>query len=260
MIDLAPHNPNGLELRSAVLAAPGCADTLMRSPAASGIGALTTRWTRLSPAGGAPARWGSSPAGIVFERLPEAALKTVLGSERKRWQRAPAPVLLALRGDLDELGEMARQLERVEGLAGLLVDSVGGALGAVVEAIRASTLLPLLALLPSGGELAEQAQQAASAGVDALVVRAYPTATVLVDGELVEGVLVGPALAPLTLQAVRQTRAAVDLPLIALGGIASAPLARAALAAGASAVMVDGALHGDALLVASIEAELRIES
>ena len=244
MIDLAPDNPNGLELRSPVLVAPGCAESLWRSPAAAGAGALTTRWARWAPQAAA-SRWGGSPAGIVFERLPETGFRALLGNERKRWQRAPAPVLLALRGDLDELGEMAQQLERVDGIAGLLIDVINSTLDAVVAAIRSSTLLPLLALLPAGGAIEARAQEAAHAGVDALVVRAYPPAAALIDDELVAGVLVGPALGPLTVEAVRGARAAVELPLVALGGIAGPAIARAVLAAGATAIMVDGALHGD---------------
>ena len=184
-----------------MLVAPGCAESLWRSPAAAGAGALTTRWARWAPQAAA-SRWGGSPAGIVFERLPETGFRALLGNERKRWQRAPAPVLLALRGDLDELGEMAQQLERVDGIAGLLIDVIDSTLDAVVAAIRSSTLLPLLTLLPAGGAIEARAQEAAHAGVDALVVRAYPPAAALIDDELVAGVLVGSASGPLTVEAV----------------------------------------------------------
>lgn len=259
MIDLAPNNPNGLELGSPVLVAPGCAEGILRSPAAAGLGALATRWARLAPRAAAT-RWGSSPAGIVFEQLPETRLATLLGSQLKRWQRAPAPVLLALRGDRNELGEMAQLLEPVEGIAGLLIDANESTWSTVVQALRLSTQLPLLALLPAAGAIEERAQEAAVAGVDALVVRAYPPATAFLDAALVEGMLVGPALAPLTLEAVRAARAAVDLPLIALGGVVGTAIARAVLAAGASAIFVDGALHGDPQLAAAIAAELRMEN
>ena len=259
MINLAPDNPNGLELRSPVLVAPGCAESLWRSPAAAGAGALTTRWARWAPQAAA-SRWGGSPAGIVFERLPETGFRALLGNERKRWQRAPAPVLLALRGDLDELGKMAPAAGAGRWHRGPADrrDRLDPRRGGGSDTLDL-TLLPLLALLPAGGAIEARAQEAAHAGVDALVVRAYPPAAALIDDELVAGVLVGPALGPLTVEAVRGARAAVELPLVALGGIVGPAIARAVLAAGATAIMVDGALHGDPRIAAWIGASAGVQ-
>jgi hypothetical protein len=242
MIDLAPHNPNGLLLRSPVIVAPGCDSALSRDELLV-VGAVATRTAMLHSPRIGIVRWSSSPAGVVFERLPTVDLRTLL-RESRRWTRSPAPILLSLYGTADELSEMVAQLEAVEGIAGLLLEVNEVGIDTAVATVRAQTMLPLLTLLPHGPTIELFAAEAVAAGADALVLCSYPLVTGVSEVPF-EGLLVGPALAPVTLQALRQVKASVDVPLVAIGGVADAELAQHYLQAGATAVMVDGALYGD---------------
>jgi dihydroorotate dehydrogenase len=182
---------------------------------------------------------------VVFERLPQTPFDALLRAERKRWARSPVPVLLTLRGTPDELAEMVERLEAVEGIAGLVLLAVGQATVDAVAAVRAVTTLPVLPVVGHSAQSTEDAAAAVAAGADALVLCSYPLGAAQVGEELISGLLVGPALLPWTLRALQQAKRAVDVPLVAWGGVADAAAARACLAAGASAVMVDGALYGD---------------
>jgi dihydroorotate dehydrogenase (NAD+) catalytic subunit len=65
------------------------------------------------------------------------------------------------------------------------------------------------------------------------------------SGERIEGWLSGPALRPLALALVADVAAAVSVPVIGCGGIASSEDARQFLAAGAVAVQIGAALLVD---------------
>jgi dihydroorotate dehydrogenase (NAD+) catalytic subunit len=242
MIELAPHNPYGLALQSPVIVAPGCALSLRELDPAS-IGAVVTRRAVIRPVIESRNRWSTTPAGIVFERLPTVKLRALLETDSKRWARSPVPVLLCLSGSADELGEMAARLEFVESLAGLVLEVQADQAAFSVSAVRDQTALPLLVIVPVGNT--SVAAPCVNAGADALVVQAYPPAAAVVDGAAFDGVLVGPALVPSTLLALRTIAAEVTVPLVALGGVADPQIARQCMATGASAVMVDGALYGD---------------
>lgn len=169
-------------------------------------------------------------------------------------------MLLTLRGTIDELIAMTEQLEAVEGVSGLVIDlaepGVADALPMAVAEIRAATPLPLLSMLPHSPTIVDAARNCVAAGADALVACAYPPAVAATEAGLVDGVLLGPALLPWTLHALAHIGAAVEAPLIALGGVADVATARLLLGAGAKAVMVDSALHGDPLNAQRIAAAL----
>nr|WP_081752545.1 nitronate monooxygenase [Kallotenue papyrolyticum] len=245
MIELAPHNPNGLALRTPVIIAPGCAAALP-DPDPALIGAIATQratfGTPQSAAAIPPPRWGELPAGLVLARLPMLPLRRLLQSEARRWTRLPLPVLVSLCGTAAELVAMVAQLDEVEGPAAVIVevDAPPAEQAAALAALRAQTLLPLLAHC----DVPEQAAALVHAGADALIVAGYPRGCGLAGEELVEGVILGPATVGRTLLLLRHTRAQVAVPLVALGGIADARLARACLQAGASAVMIDAAFFG----------------
>jgi NAD(P)H-dependent flavin oxidoreductase YrpB (nitropropane dioxygenase family) len=246
MIDLAPRNPYGLQLTARVIVAPGCAAPL-RDPDPALIGAICTPPTVLHTTHvdhpTTRARWAATPAGVVFERLPVARFRKLVQTENKRWLRSPVPVLLTLRGDTAELATMAERLESLEGIAGLMIDARESSerRAEAIAAVRDRTALPILALLESIDEAAALHES----GADALVARAYPQAGGMSHDGPITGALVGPSLAPHTLHALDQLRLTTDAPLIALGGVADASIAHACLHAGATAVMIDGALYGD---------------
>jgi len=76
------------------------------------------------------------------------------------------------------------------------------------------------------------------------------------SGERIEGWLSGPALRPLALAVVADLAAAVSVPVIGCGGIASVEDARQFLVAGALAVQVGTALLADPGAAARIGAAL----
>ena len=145
MIELAPHNPYGLALRSPVIVAPGCAAPLRDLDPAL-IGAVATRTAVLHTPPEGRWRWASVPAGIVFEQIPPVRFRALLQAEAKRWRRSPAPVLLSLGGAPDDLAGMTARLEQIEGIAGVIIQSDAGIVQAV-DAARSQTTLPLLTIL-----------------------------------------------------------------------------------------------------------------
>ncbi len=239
-IDLAPGNPYSLLLESPVIVAPGCA---LRDFQTDLPGVIVTRTATLHTRRGAPPRFAATPAGLIVSELPSIGLRSLLKEEGRRWERSPVPILVCLQGDAAECAEMAAALENVEGVAGLLLTPEAD-VAQVVSFTRRQTPRPLIALLSRDTNLQESALKTVAAGADAVVVAAPPRAAF---GSLdpVEGYLLGPAVFPLMLQALLELRAVTEVPLVALGGIATEELARFALEAGATAIMVDAARWGD---------------
>ncbi len=174
--------------------------------------------------------------------------------------------LLRAAGDLPVIGRVigadpagaARAALRLadEGVVAIELDLLPGdaelALQAV-EAVRRASGLPLLARVPLL-EALPYAVDAAGAGADALVVAAPPRGLApLGEGGATRRVEVhGPLLHPLALLAVQEVAGAMDLPIVARGGILSVDDARAFLAEGAVAVAVDSLAIVDPAAVSGI--------
>ena len=269
MIDLAPHNPYGLALRRPVLTAAGCFGygvEYARLADIAGIGAIITRSTTLHRRRVARApQLIETPAGLLaIGTWPNPGLAHVLDRHAPVWAGWDTPVLLSVAGaTADEFAAFAAALEGVEGIAGLELSLAGHADAArVVAAARAATQLPLLAKLPhlegDRHALAALARSVADAGADAIVAISSPRAMAInpQSGERIEGWLSGPALRPLALALVADVAAAVSVPVIGCGGIATVEDARQFLAAGAVAVQIGAALLADPGAAARIGAEL----
>jgi dihydroorotate dehydrogenase (NAD+) catalytic subunit len=267
MIDLAPHNPYGLALVSPVLAAAGCFGygvEYARLVDIERIGAIVTtsttpqrRWVARPP------RLIETPAGVLAAGpWPNPGLDRVIERHAPVWATWRTRVLLSIVcASPAEYAAVAAALEGVEGIAGLelnLADQAERA-AAIVAATRAATLLPLLAKLPPlEVGLAELARAVAAAGADVITACAGPRALAIDphSGERLEGMLCGPALRPLALRRVAELAAAVDVPVIGCGGVATAEDARQFLAAGAVAVQVGAALLADPGAAVRIAEEL----
>ncbi|MDI7276726.1 MAG: hypothetical protein QME94_12170, partial [Anaerolineae bacterium] len=151
------------------------------------------------------------------------------------------------------------RLRQAAGVSALEVDLSPGdpeLAAAVLAGLREAVDLPVLARLPLAQAVLYA--QAVSGLADALVVAAPPRGLALLDeGRPARPVQVhGPLLHPLILQAMREVRQVVDLPLVARGGILSAADARAYLAEDAVAVAVDSLASVDPGAVAAIGREL----
>lgn len=266
MIDLAPNNPYGLTLATPVLTAAGCFGygvEYARAVDLSRVGAIVTRSTTLHGRRVAqPPRLVETPAGVLcVGRWPDPGLAHVIERLAPLWARWSTPVLLSVAGESPaEYAAVGAALEGVEGIAGIELSLAGveDRAVAITAAARAAMQLPLLVKLPPMDGLAELAGAVVAAGADAITLVGSPRGLVVDEsGERLEGRLSGPALRPLALQHVAEVAAAVVVPVIGCGGIATAEDARQFLAAGAAAVQVGAALLADPAAAARIGAELR---
>jgi dihydroorotate dehydrogenase (NAD+) catalytic subunit len=270
IVELAPHNPYGLALRHPVFAAAGCFGygvEYARLVDIASIGAIVTRSTTLHGRRFArPPRLIETPAGLLaVGSWPDPGLARVLERYEPVWIGWETPVLLSVAGTTpDEYAAFAAALEGLEGITGLELNlaSHAGVAAQIVAAVRAATQLPVLAKLPHFGvghqEPLALARSLADAGADALVAGGSPRGAAFDpdSGERVDGWLSGPALRPLALALVADLAAAVSVPVIGCGGIATTEDARQFLAAGALAVQVGAALLADPGAAARIAAEL----
>lgn len=137
----------------------------------------------------------------------------------------------------------------------------------IVAAARAATSKRLFAKLsPAVPDLVAVARAAADAGADGLSLVNTIRGAAL-DGRTlrpvlstVTGGLSGPALRPVALAAVLACAAAVDLPIVGMGGVASGRDALELIAAGASAVALGTVLFSDPGAPSRIRAELAAEA
>lgn len=254
MIELAPHHKRGLTLARPLLNAAGSLGFAGEARGQVDLGALGAfvtnpfTWTARTPA--APPNVVEVPDGVlVHTGLPNPGLRAGLRTFAREWARdfvrhgipvivhlaatSPAEVALAL--------DALERDDRVSGVELGLRDEVSEAeLRAVVRAARGGP--PLVVRLPL--EQAEALCRAAvEAGADALTIAAPPRGTVEVAGRTVRGRLYGPGQAAPAAAALRAVLAqALDVPVIAAGGLFSDDEVRARLAAGAVAAQLDAAL------------------
>lgn len=262
-VDLAPHNPYGLNLRSPIMTAAGCFgfgveyERIMPIDRIGAIvsGSISLRGRRALPA----PRLIETPSGLLcVDEWRDPGLDRILREYVPAWVAWKTPVILGVAADH---AAIATEIERVEGIAGLELtfDANEPSVAAkTVATVRSLTLLPLLVKLPIHDGLAATARIVLDAGANAVTVAAPPRAAALSPqtGELLHGRLCGPAIRPLVLEAVAALRQSIDAPIVACGGVANAADARAYLVAGATAVQVGSALLSDPLVAVTIADEL----
>jgi dihydroorotate dehydrogenase (NAD+) catalytic subunit len=181
---------------------------------------------------------------------------TVYAPQFAAW-RVPVVVNVAA-GNVEDYVAVASRLDGVEGVAGIelniscpnISDGLDfglepSAAARVTEAVRAATSLPLVVKLsPNVTSIAAIARAVEAAGADAVsAVNTYigmkvhlgERRPVLPRGT---GGLSGPAIKPLALAAVAAVRAAVRIPVVGIGGVASAEDVLEFFVAGADAVQI----------------------
>ncbi len=264
-VDLAPNNPRELVLRNPILAASG---TFGYGTEYSGLldvqalGAIVSKGVTYRRRRGAPMpRIAETPAGMLNAiGLQNPGIKGVIAKYPPIWSKWSVPVIVNLAGDsVGEFAEMAAILDEVSGVAGLElnvscpnVDAGGMFFGTdpdlaaeVTAAVRAATSLPVIVkLTPNVTDIVTIARAVVDAGADALslintllgmaidIRRRRP-----VLGNMTGG-LSGPAVKPVAVRMVYQVAAAVDVPIIGLGGITTLEDALEFFMAGATAVQV----------------------
>lgn len=256
MIELAPHNKQGLTLASPLLVgsgAVGYGDTWPEGIPPARFGALVTPPISRRPRRGQTApRLAELPGGFLLATGDHnPGYRRVLQDYDHAWRRLGIPVIVALAASVPEDWErLAAGLEEESGAAGVELQlphiAHRNEAATWIGAVRRACTLPLLVKLPTARAVA-LASTCASAGADALVIGAAPLATGdAPDGAPVDGPVAGPLAFPFTRHALRAvTRLDLGLPLVAAGGITQAEDVRRCLEEGAIAVQLRSLLWID---------------
>lgn len=261
MLDLAPHNANGLRLRSPVIIASGClglGSDQLRLVGLERVGAVVTPTVTLSGRR-AEHHLVETSGALLVGTWAEYRLASVLSERLESWSTGATPLLVSIRAEhASDYSHMAQQLdERSDLVSGFEVCLTDKALAIeqIVSAIRAVSLLPILVKLPHRPVgLADLARAAADAGADALVVAAPPLGLHYDprSGTSWQGSLCGAAIFPIMLRMLAELTSAVSIAVVASGGVSSVHDAQAALQVGAQAIQIGSALLSEPGLAAHI--------
>jgi dihydroorotate dehydrogenase (NAD+) catalytic subunit len=211
-------------------------------------------------AGNEPQRIWETPAGMINSiGLPNKGLEGFLAEDLPQLAELPVPLIVSVMATNRE--EFSRMVQGVAGRdevaalelnvscpnvhSGLIVGESPDETEALLEALRPLTDKPLIVkLTPNMANPEAVAVAAEEGGADAVSLINTLKASALdpVTGEPAiaagHGGLSGPAVRPIALQQLRAVRAAVELPLVGMGGISSGADAAEFLAAGATLVAV----------------------
>lgn len=282
-IDLAVDLGRGLVLANPLVAASGpfgYGSEVADLVDLAGVGAIVTRGTTLRPrSGGRPPRMVETPAALLNAvGLQNPGVDAVVERHAPAWRTWATPVIVNVAGEsIGDVVEIVRRLDGVPGVAGIELNlscpnqARGGVLfahdpelaGALTAAARRATDLPLLVkLAPSAADTRAVARAAAGAGADAIsAVNTLAGLAVARTRERplfagVYGGLSGPAIRPVAMRVVYEIVAAVDVPVVAMGGVASLDDVLDYLALGAVAVGVGTAAFADPALPGRLATEL----
>lgn len=226
------------------------------------LGALVTKSITPGPrAGNALPRLCETEAGVLNSiGIPGKGLDHFLAEALPEWRRFRPPLVVSLSAPTAAaFAEAASRLSAAPGVAAIEANiscpnleadgrafaAEPGPAAAATRALRAATRLPLwVKLSPNTGDIAAVARAAEAEGADALVV-ANTILGLAIDIERAAprlgagmGGFSGPAFKPIALRLVWQAAQAVRVPVIGVGGIATAEDAVEFMMAGAAAVQV----------------------
>lgn len=211
--------------------------------------------------GHAPERIVETPAGMLNAiGLQGVGVHRFIKEQLPELRRRRAVVIVNICGStLDEYVELARILSDAEGVAALELNiscpnikeggiTFGSSLDGtfdVVSAVRKVTRLPVIPkLTPNVTDVASFARASEEGGADAVsLVNTFLAMAIDVETRRpslsnIVGGLSGPAIRPIAVRMVYECRNAVKIPVIGMGGIASARDALEFMIAGATAVQV----------------------
>lgn len=226
------------------------------------LGAVVVKGTTLLPKEGNPTpRIVETPAGILNSiGLQNPGVDYVISHYVPYFNTLELPVIVNISGStVEEYALVAEKLDQAGGVAGLEVNiscpnvkQGGMAFGSdpsmaaeVTAAVKAATKLPVIVKLsPNVTDIVKVAEAVAKAGADGLsLINTLLGMAIDINtrrpilGNIMGG-LSGPAIKPVAVRAVWQVYQAVSLPIIGMGGIATAEDALEFILAGASAVAV----------------------
>jgi dihydroorotate dehydrogenase (NAD+) catalytic subunit len=264
-VDLAPRLPGALRLKNPVMTASGTfgyGTEYARLVDVERLGAVISKAVTLRPReGNRQPRIAETPAGMLNAiGLQNVGVQAVIREKAPIWARWSVPVVVNVAGfTIDEYVQVAELLDGVPGVAGLElniscpnVQSEGETFGlqcepaaAVTRAVREATDLPLIVKLsPNVTDVVAIALAVAEAGADALsLINTIPGMVIDLKTRRPylanrTGGLSGPAIRPIAVRMVYEVARAVSVPVVGIGGIATAEDALQFLMAGATAVEV----------------------
>ena len=264
-----------LRLANPLIAASGCFGYGVEYANAvdlASLGGIAVKGLFLSEREGhPPPRIVETPSGMLNAiGLQGIGVHRFIAEKLPELRRHRAVVVVNICGTtIDEYVELARILSDADGVAALELNiscpniKEGGitfgcsltGTHAVVSAVRKVTRLPIIPkLTPNVTDVASFARAAEEAGADAVsLVNTFLAMAIDVETRRprlsnIVGGLSGPAIRPIAVRMVYECRQAVRLPIIGMGGIATASDVLEFLIAGATAVQVGTANFVDPML------------
>jgi len=267
-----------LKLRGPVLAASGTFGYGTEVPLLErrALGGMVSKGIFLKPhTGTPPPRIAETPSGMLNAiGLQGPGVDALIRDYAPKWASWEFPVLVNINGEsAAEYGELSSRLDGVPGVAGFEINiscpnvEQGGmyfgndprAAAAVTEAVRRRTKLPVwVKLTPMVSDIGVIARAVEAAGADALsAVNTFVGMSIDLNAfkprlSFRTGGLSGPAIRPLAVHLAHQAARAVDIPVVGVGGIASAEDALEFLVAGCRAVQVGTATFVNPNAIAAV--------
>ena len=276
----------GIELRHPVINASGTFDAIAARRvygdallAEFPFSAFVSKTITLEPrAGNSPQRIWETPAGMINSiGLPNKGLDGFLAKDLPLLAELPVPLIVSVMGtsreEFSRLVSAVAEREEVAAIelnvscpnvhSGLIVGEQPAEAEALLETLRPLTAKPLIVkLTPNVADPSSVALAAEQGGADAvsLINTLKATAIDPCTGRpplpAGYGGLSGPAVRPVAVAQVRAVAAAVELPVVGMGGIGNGADAREFLAAGATVVAVGTESFRDPLAARRVAAEL----
>lgn len=283
-VDLAPRNPRELRLRNPIVAASGCfgyGEEYAGVIDVQRLGAFVSKGiTPERRSGNAMPRIVETPAGMLNAiGLQNPGIRGFVKKYPRLWETWSVPAIVNISAEsVADYAEMAVILDEQPGIAAIEINvscpniARGGYCfgwdpqmsAEVTRAVRAATTLPMIVKLsPGATDMVAVASAVEAAGADAIslintlvgmaidVRRRRPLLANHTGG------LSGPAVKPIAVRMVYQVAAAVQVPVIGMGGIMSLPDALEFFLAGASAVQIGTGIFVDPGLPIRLIDELR---
>jgi dihydroorotate dehydrogenase (NAD+) catalytic subunit len=246
----------------------------------SRLGGIVSKGLYMAPRDGAPMpRITETPSGLLNAiGLQGIGIRAFVADVLPRLARHDTTILVNVCGEtIDEYAEVARVCDGAPGIAGLEINiscpnvkKGGMAFGGdprmtheVVAAVRRATRLPIVPKLsPNVGDITVFARAAEEAGADALsCINTLLGLAIDVETRRPKlgfgtGGLSGPAIRPVAVRMAWQAARAVKIPVMGIGGIASASDALEFLIAGCRAVQIGTANFVDPGIYDRVLAEL----
>jgi len=255
-----------------ILNASGCLDAIAAPEVAETLDVFVTKTvTPLPREGNPPPRFAETEVGMLNSiGLQNPGIDAFVEKHLPRLAALSAPVWVSVGGfSADDYSLLCARLDSRDDVAAIElnlscpnVEEAPETTAELTAAARAATSKTLYAKLsPAAWDVAETARAVADAGADGLTlvntIRGLALERALVP-KLARGAggYSGPALRPIALACVHACAAAVDLPIVGMGGVSSGRDALDLVAAGASAIGLGTILFSDPFAAVRVRAEL----